>query len=103
MLPIQSAAVRPVGLPESTSSIGKAAQGGGSHEDFSSTIRSLLESANEPQLAADQALNQLATGQTDNVHEVVMSVVKADMSFRFVLELRNRLTDAYQELMRMQV
>jgi flagellar hook-basal body complex protein FliE len=70
---------------------------------FGTVIQGLLEKANAPHVEADQALQQLVTGQTENVHDVVMSVVKADMSFRFILELRNRLTDAYQEVMRMQV
>ena len=70
---------------------------------FSNVIQGLLEKANAPHVEADQALQQLVTGKTDNVHGVVMSVVKADMSFRFILELRNRLTEAYQEIMRMQV
>ena len=56
-----------------------------------------------PQVQADAALRQLVMGETDSVHNVVMSAVQADMSFRFVLELRNRLTEAYQEIMRMQV
>jgi flagellar hook-basal body complex protein FliE len=49
------------------------------------------------------AIRELATGQTDNLHEVLLTVAKADLSFRTILEVRNRLTEAYQEVMRMQV
>ena len=42
-------------------------------------------------------------GQTDNLHSVMLAVAKADLSFRTILEVRNRLTDAFQEIMRMQV
>ena len=63
----------------------------------------MVEKANQPHVDADAALKQLVMGETDNVHNVVMSVVQADVSFRFMLELRNRLTEAYQEIMRMQV
>lgn len=79
---------------------GNQAAGGTS---FTDVIENLLAKANEPQLQADQAFQQLATGQSNNVHDVVMSAVKADLSFRLVLEMRNRLTEAYQEIMRMQV
>jgi flagellar hook-basal body complex protein FliE len=103
LLPINTTSVRPTGLHELGSLPGKTAVRPAADGDFSSTIRGLLEKANQPHLMADQALQQMASGETDNVHEVVMSVIKADMSFRFVLELRNRLTEAYQELMRMQV
>ena len=70
---------------------------------FGDHVNNLLESLNSKQLEADQSLANLVQGKTDNVHNVVLSVVKADMSFRMALELRNRLTEAYQEIMRMQV
>lgn len=70
---------------------------------FSNLIKGLLDKANEPHLQADTSMSDLITGKTDNVHNVVLSAVKADLSFRMVLELRNRLTEAYQEIMRMQV
>jgi flagellar hook-basal body complex protein FliE len=70
---------------------------------FTEVMEALLERANEPHLQADQALRDLVAGKTGDVHDVVLSMVKADMSFRLVLELRNRLTEAYQEIMRMQV
>jgi flagellar hook-basal body complex protein FliE len=70
---------------------------------FQNTIRGLLEKANKPHVDADVAFSDLVSGKTDNLHNVVLSVAKADMSFRLLLELRNRLTEAYQEIMRMQV
>lgn len=70
---------------------------------FQDTIRGLLDKANEPHADAEAAFQDLITGNTDNLHNVVLSVAKADMSFRLLLELRNRLTEAYQEIMRMQV
>ncbi|MCS7270176.1 MAG: flagellar hook-basal body complex protein FliE, partial [Gemmataceae bacterium] len=53
--------------------------------------------------AAETAVRELATGQTQNLHTVALAVAKADISFRLLLELRNRLSDAYQEVTRMQV
>ena len=70
---------------------------------FQDTIRGLLDKANTPHAAAETAFSDLVAGKTDNLHNVVLSVAKADMSFRLLLELRNRLTEAYQEIMRMQV
>ncbi len=92
--------IAPTGLPTSAAGASPKTKPDAS---FSNVIEGLLEKANTPQVQADQALQQLITGETDNVHDVVLSVVKADMSFRLALELRNRLTDAYQEIMRMQV
>ena len=44
-----------------------------------------------------------ALGRTDALHEVMLQVAQADLSFRFILEIRNRLTEAYQEIMKMQI
>jgi flagellar hook-basal body complex protein FliE len=103
-----TSSVRPSELAELAHRLGQSGTRGpqetGPQENtFSDLMQGLLAKANEPHMQADQAFQQLATGQTDNVHDVVLSVVKADMSFRLVMELRNRLTEAYQEVMRMQV
>lgn len=63
----------------------------------------LLESANNQQIEADQAVQQLANGEAPSMHNVVLSAAKADLSFRLVLEMRNKLIESYQEIMRMQV
>ncbi len=70
---------------------------------FGKVIESLLESADARQVQAGQAVRDLAMGRTENVHGVMLSVAEADLTFRMILEIRNRLTDAYQEIMRMQV
>jgi flagellar hook-basal body complex protein FliE len=70
---------------------------------FVDVVEKILADANVQQLQSDQAIRELAAGQTDNLHEVLLTVAKADLSFRTILEVRNRLTEAYQEVMRMQV
>jgi flagellar hook-basal body complex protein FliE len=70
---------------------------------FSQVVAKLIGDANAQQLQSNQVVEQFATGQTDNVHDLVLSVAKADLSFRLVLEIRNRLIDSYQEIMRMQM
>ena len=80
---------KPVSSPKST--------------DFVKVVSQQLAEVNQTQHTADQAIADLATGETDNVHDVVLSMAKADLTFRLVLEIRNRLVEAYQEIMRMQV
>jgi flagellar hook-basal body complex protein FliE len=70
---------------------------------FSQVIAKLIGDANAQQLHSNQVVEQFAAGQTDSVHDLVLSVAKADLSFRLILEIRNRLIDSYQEIMRMQV
>ena len=70
---------------------------------FMKLIDGLLSNANTQQATADQAVRDLATGQTDNLHSVLLEVAKADISFRLVMEIRNRLSDAFQEIMKMSI
>ena len=42
-------------------------------------------------------------GQTDNLHSVMLAVANADLSFQLFLEIRNRLTEALQQILQMQV
>jgi flagellar hook-basal body complex protein FliE len=70
---------------------------------FSQVISQLIDDANTQQLQSNQAVEQFAAGRTDNIHEVVLTAAKADLSFRLVLEIRNRLIESYQEIMRMQM
>ena len=70
---------------------------------FAQVIDQVLAKVRTQQAAADQAVLDLATGKTDNIHEVMLAVTKADLTFRTILEVRNRITDAYQEITRMAV
>ena len=63
----------------------------------------MLGQAAAQQQTADQAVLDVASGRTDNLHQVVLEVAKADIAFRLMLEIRNRLSDAYQEVMKMTV
>jgi len=70
---------------------------------FTRLIDQMLSHVHEQQAKADTAVNDLVLGRTDNLHNVMLSVANAELSFRMILEIRNRLTEAYQEIMRMQV
>jgi len=45
----------------------------------------------------------LSTGQIDNLHKVMIDAEKAEVALQFTLQIRNKLLDAYQEIMRMQI
>jgi len=49
------------------------------------------------------SVRQLVSGETDSIHDVVLTASKADLAFRLVMEIRNRLISSYEEIMRMQV
>jgi flagellar hook-basal body complex protein FliE len=70
---------------------------------FAAVLNGLLAGNERANAAADAAIRDLATGEAQDLHTVTMAVAQADLSFRLILEMRNRLTEAYQEVSRMQV
>ncbi|MEM7421902.1 MAG: flagellar hook-basal body complex protein FliE, partial [Pseudomonadota bacterium] len=61
-----------------------------------------LSQTNQNQLQSNQAIEDLVQGKTDSVQQVVLAVAKAEMSFQLFMEIRNKLVESYNELMRMQ-
>lgn len=52
---------------------------------------------------ADNAVQKLATGQSQSLHEVMIHMEEAKLSFQLLAQVRTRLLEAYQEVMRTQV
>lgn len=89
-------ALSPLSRPTATPA---APAGGG----FGQVLQGVIAQNTQATAAADDAIQALATGQAQDLHSVSLAVTKADLSFRLILEMRNRLTEAYQEVQRMQV
>ena len=70
---------------------------------FGAVLNGILDGNRQANAAADAAITQLATGEAQDLHTVSLAVAQADLSFRLILELRNRIADAFQEVTRMQV
>jgi flagellar hook-basal body complex protein FliE len=67
------------------------------------TALSSLEQLNQQMLANDGVMQQLALGETDNLHQVMIGMERTRLAFDLMLQVRNKALEAYQELMRMQV
>lgn len=76
---------------------------GADQPGFRETLEGYLQEVNSLQVQADEAARNLMTGKTDNFHEVIVAMTEADLSFRLMMQMRNRLVEAYKEIMRMQV
>jgi flagellar hook-basal body complex protein FliE len=71
--------------------------------NFESTLGSLVAGVGAKQAAASEAVAGLATGAGVPLHQAVIAMEEASVSFQLMVEVRNKLLESYQELMRMQV
>ena len=70
---------------------------------FSNLLGNFVQEVSDKQAAANDSVNGLLTGKNVSLHQTMISVEEASVSFQLMVEVRNRLIDSYQELMRMQV
>ena len=77
--------------------------GTGVFESFSSLLSQALQDVNQVHLQADAGAQKLVAGEEVDVHSVMIGMEKANVAFGLTLQVRNKLVEAYQEIMRMQV
>ena len=70
---------------------------------FTQTLADSLDRVNDIQKDADSAIEDLVSGKSQNIHETMIAVGKADIAFRMTMQVRNKIVEAYQEVLRMQV
>ncbi len=70
---------------------------------FGELVKAYVNQVNAQEHAADKAAVDLATGKNHNVSETLLALQQAEVSFQLMLSVRNKLVDAYREVMRMQV
>jgi flagellar hook-basal body complex protein FliE len=68
---------------------------------FGGALRQALEGVNALQQAADESVREFSVGRTRDVAATLIAVEKANLGFQLTLHIRNRLLEAYQEVMRM--
>jgi flagellar hook-basal body complex protein FliE len=86
----------PIGSPAGTQSPANT-------ESFSSLLGQFVGEVNAKSQVAGQAVGGLLAGQNVSLHQAVIAMEEAGVSFQLMVEVRNKLLEAYQELMRMQV
>ena len=70
---------------------------------FGDVLKSSLAEVNRLQKQADAAITELAKGDKVSLHETMIAMEQADVSFKLMMEVRNKIVEAYQEIMRIQV
>lgn len=72
-------------------------------EQTTQTFENMLNSLNDSQQNADNLLQRLSLGENVDLHTVMVGLEENDVNFRVALAVRDKLVDAYREMMRMQV
>jgi flagellar hook-basal body complex protein FliE len=85
-------------LPEIKDAKGASSPAG----SFADALSQAIEAVDGAQVNADQEATRLAAG-AGNLHETALALEKADLTMRVATKVRNRLVDAYQEVMRMSI
>lgn len=91
-----------------TQAAGKPAEPGGAAAaggvDFASVLKSSIEQVNQTQQEAANLAENFAAGEGDaNLHDVMIALQKASVSFQEMVQVRNKLVSAYQDVMNMPV
>ena len=71
--------------------------------DFGNMLQNELNKVNQQQFKADESVKGLFTGEVKDLHQVLVAMEEAGLSMQYTLEVRNRLLEAFQEVMRMQI
>lgn len=70
---------------------------------FTHFLTDTVSTTNSQLLAADNALQQLASSQAPSLHQTMLTLEEAKLSFQFLEQIRNRLMSAYQDILREQI
>lgn len=75
----------------------------GKEAPFLDILKASMAKVNEIQTGADRLTQRLALGEVDDVSEVSIAVEKAELALRMMVQIRDKLVDAYQQIARMSV
>lgn len=92
VIPALAGQIAPAGAPDASASGG-----------FLDTLKNAIGKANDVQMQANQAVDALVTGQAQDLHGTMVALQQADVSFQLMMQIRNKLVTAYEEIQRMQV
>jgi flagellar hook-basal body complex protein FliE len=85
-------------LPESIAPVTAGASGS---DAFSSILQQSIQNVSQLQSGADTAINQFVSGEQDDPHTTMLAVQRSSLAFDMFVQVRNKIVQAYQEVMKM--
>jgi flagellar hook-basal body complex protein FliE len=93
--------IETLNLPSFTESTGATKVKGTS--SFADVLKDSINKVGELEKEADNEVQKLAKMETQDIHNTMIAVEKADLTFQMMMQIRNKIISAYEEIMRMQV
>jgi len=90
-----------IGIPESI--LAQPQVQGPERLGFNDLLNMAIKSVNDTQVNAHNAMTELAAGRNIELHNVVLAAQKASLTLQLAMQVKNKITEAYQEVMRMQI
>ncbi len=75
----------------------------GTGDSFGKMLTRAVNSVDQTMKTSEQGIQDFVAGKTENVHEVMINMQRAQLSFQLMVEMRNKAIETYQEISRMQV
>jgi flagellar hook-basal body complex protein FliE len=99
----QISGIGPIREGEGLDKIKQAAGPAAGTPSFKETLGTFLNDVNGLQKKADESIRKMAAGEINDVHQVMSSVEEANVAFNMMMEIRTKVMDAYQEVMRIRL
>ncbi|WP_418790250.1 flagellar hook-basal body complex protein FliE [Phosphitispora sp. TUW77] len=97
----------PVDILQASRKLGGLSQTQNNDQDkgmgFADILKNSINEINSLQLQSEELKNNLVTGDLNDLHQVTIAAEKSSLAFQLTLQIRNKVVEAYQEIMRMQV
>jgi flagellar hook-basal body complex protein FliE len=74
-----------------------------SPSSFKELLKKAVGDLNDSQIGANGAIQNLASGGEDNLHDVVIAMEKANLTLQYAIQIRNKVLEAYQSIIQMQI
>jgi flagellar hook-basal body complex protein FliE len=88
-----------ISLPSAAPALDGRSSGGGFQDVFAAAVRGVESTGKE----AAASVEQFLSGEGGELHSVVLATQRAELAFDLMLQMRNKVVNAYQEIMRMQM
>jgi len=90
------------GVPTAPTTPTRPAGSTGNQGSFGDSLRNAIQSVDQLNQTSDSQVTELLKGDRQDIHNVMIAVEKADISFQLMMQVRNKILNAYQEVSKLQ-